>query len=502
MALSDNPKLKSVPAGLFAGALSGVACFLAFPPADLWILAPVALIPLVIHFSMAERGAVAAAGAAFGVVFNGLLLYWIRLFGLAPYIALTIVQTLWIVLALQVGVALRDRIPSRFRLLAFPMVFVLQEFFRSRVPWGGFAWGGLGYTQHNNIYGLKLAAFTGVWGLSLVVALANCLLAYAVINLAADRRRSIIAVASVAALAIFPGALPVSSPDGDTARLAMIQGNVPRNTLDPSSDDEEVAGNHARLTGELAGQDLDLVVWPEGAFDLDPMQYPAYRQTLLDSVGRLETPFLVGAILGSGTGSVRNSSIFLDAGGEQVDSYTKQRLVPFGEFVPLRRFLQPMFPEIDRIPVDLTAGTESTVFDLPQGKFASVICYESTYPDLVRSFVNNGARMLVVSTNFSSFDLSAASAQHVAFSQLRAAEQRMWVAHTSISGISAVVDPDGRVLEKTSLFQPAVLTPEVRFATTITPYARLGDWVPYGAVVAVVGFLLAPWWARRRPGSE
>ncbi|HEU4866294.1 MAG TPA: apolipoprotein N-acyltransferase [Actinomycetota bacterium] len=497
--LTDTGKLTSVPAGLLAGALSGGLCFLAFPPVDAWVLAPVALIPLAIHFSLAGRGAVAASGAAFGLVFNGLLLYWIRLFGPAPYVALTIVQTLWIVAALLLGVLVRDRMPERLRILALPLVFLLQEFFRSQMPWGGFAWGGLGYTQHNNLPALKLAAYTGVWGLSLAVALVNCLLAWAFMNYRTDRKRALAFVGGVVALALLPGLLPVSSPAGETAKIAMVQGNVPRNTLDPNSDDDIVVDNHLRLTEEL--DDADLVVWPEGAFDVDPLTRPDYRETLLGAVERQESPFLVGAILGSGTDDVRNSSLFINADGTPGDSYTKQRLVPFGEFVPLRSFLQPKFEEINRIPVDLSAGTEATVFEIPQGKFASVICYESTYADLVRTFVNRGARMLVVSTNFSSFDLSAASAQHVAFSQLRAAEQRMWVAHASISGISAVVDPQGRVLETTNLFEPAVLTPTVRFATTTTPYAKLGDWVPWGAVLAVIGSLVAPFF-RRRPKPE
>lgn len=476
-------------------------CFLAFPPVDAWVLAPFALIPLVIHFSLASRGAVAAAGAAFGLVFNGLLLYWIRLFGAAPYIALTIVQTLWIVGALLLGVLVRDRMPERLRILAFPLVFLLQEFFRSRVPWGGFAWGGLGYTQHDNLIALKLAAYTGVWGLSFLVALITCMLAWALMNYRIDRNRALSFVGGVVVLALFPALLPVSSPDGETATIAMVQGNVPRNTVDPNSDDDLVVQNHLDLTEERV-DDADLVVWPEGAFDVDPLARPDYREALLGAAERQGSPFLVGAILGSGRGDKRNSSLFIDAGGEPGESYTKQRLVPFGEFVPLRSFLQPKFPEIDRIPVDLTPGNEATVFEIPEGRFASVICYESTYADLVRTFVNQGARMLVVSTNFSSFDLSAASAQHVAFSQLRAAEQRMWVAHASISGISAVVDPQGRVQESTPLFEQAVLTPTVRFATTTTPYARLGDWVPWGAVAAVIGFLVAPLFRRRpKPGS-
>lgn len=485
-------KVSTLPAGVLAGAISGGLCFLAFPPADLWLLAPVALIPLALHFAVGSKGSVAAAGAMFGLVFNGLLLYWIRLFGPAPYIALTIVQSLWIVLALLVGVVLRDRMPGRLRFLAFPLVFLLQEFARSRIPWEGFGWGGLGYTQHANLVALKLAAYTGVWGLSFLVALANSLLAEAVLSYRTRRQIGLVA-AGLVGMALFPAVLPVPSPDGPEVKVAMIQGNVPENTLDPNSDDEIVVDNLVTLTRDVETADPDLVVWPEGAFDRDPLRDTDFERALTGSVRETGAHFLVGAILGSGTtGDLRNSSLLLNPQGEVVETYTKQRLVPFGEWVPLRSFLQPIVPDLNRIPFDQNPGTESTVFSLPQGSFASVICYESTYPDLVRSFVKEGARLLVVSANFSSFDRSAASAQHLAFSQMRAAEQRMWVAHTSISGISAVVDPEGRVLEQTSLFEPATLVPTMQFASTTTVYARLGDWVPALAALTVGVFLLAP----------
>ena len=492
------PELGTVPAGLAAGVISGATCFAAFPPADLWVLAPVALAPMALHFAVAGRRAVAASAVAFGVTFNGLLLYWIRLFGPAPYIALTIVQTLWILAALQIGVSVRKRMPERVRFLAFPLVFLLQEYARSQLPWGGFAWGGLGYTQHDNLLALKLAAYTGVWGLSFIVALINSVLAESILRYRGRRELSFVA-AGLAALILFPGLLPVSSPDGPRATVAMVQGNVPEDTLDPNVDDEIVVENHVRLTDQLAGERPDLVVWPEGAFDQDPLRRPDFRQELVDTVERSGSYFLVGAMLGSGVaGDLRNSSVLVNPRGQVESIYTKQRLVPFGEWVPLRSFLQPLVADLDRIPFDQKPGNRPTVFSIPEGRFASVICYESTYPDLVRSLVRRGARMLVVSTNFSSFDRSAASAQHVAFSQLRAAEQRMWVAHTSISGLSAVVAPDGRVLERTSLFEPAVLTPTVRFATSTTPYARLGDWVPITAVIAVLGVLAMPALRRSR----
>ena len=148
--------------------------------------------------------------------------------------------------------------------------------------------------------------------------------------------------------------------------------------------------------------------------------------------------YIVGATLDAPGGRFRNVSLFFRSDGSTAGSYVKMHLVPFGEYVPARRLLAGWIRELDRVPLDGIAGRSPTVFSLPQGAFASVICYETGYPELVRSFVARGARMIVVSTNNSSYLRTAASAQMVAISQLRAAEERMWVAQAALTGISAV----------------------------------------------------------------
>jgi apolipoprotein N-acyltransferase len=477
-------------AGLAAGAASGFACSLAFAPVDAGPLAFVALVPLCLFFRRARPRPLIVASAALGLTFFGALIYWIRLFGGLAYVALVLVQTLWVVGSLLLGRKLRDSLPSRWGFVALPVAFLIGEFARSHLPWDGFSWGGLGYTQHNNLTMLRLASYTGVWGLTLCILLINSLLAEGVSRLRESPSAAAKWGAAALVVAIFPALLPVGRPEGRSARIAMVQGNVPENTIDPNSDDQIVLDNHVGLTNRIDSKGISLIVWAEGAFDRDPFGDPAFKSTLESTIQRAGVPFIIGAILdASGGGGPRNTTLFFDGQARLKGVYTKQRLVPFGEWVPLRSFLQPMVHELDRIPVDLTSGHESTVFSIPEGRFASVICYESTYPDLVRSFVRNGARLLVVSTNFSSYNRTAASEQHIAFSQLRAAEHRMWVAHTAVSGISAVVAPDGRVVQRTGLFTKQVLTPKIRFATSTTVYARLGDWLPLAAIVFAIGVL-------------
>lgn len=397
------------------------------------------------------------------------------------------VQTLWMVAALQLGRMLRNRVGGSWKILAFVPAFLLGEYARSYLPWGGFAWGGLGYTLHDYLPALRLAPYTGVWGLSLALLLVNCILAEALLRASSKPRFASATAAAVVFVGALPLLLPAGSADGAEARLAMVQGNVPEAHTDPLADDDKVVANHVSLTGQIQGEP-SLVIWPEGSFDRDPRAYEPYASVLEQTVRETGAPFAVGATTRGGEAGPHNSTLFLEPNGEVAGQYDKQRLVPFGEFVPLRSFLQPIFTELNRVPIDLVAGDTPTVFSIDEGTFASIICYESTYPDLVRGFVNNGARLLVVSANFSSYERTAAAEQHLAFSQMRAAEHRMWLAHAAVSGRSAVIDPTGEVLTKTHLFEPALLEPEVRFAEGVTPYARFGDWV---VVLTGIGVVLA-----------
>lgn len=483
--------------GLIAGVSSGFGLSLAFPPADVGPLAAIALVPIAFVFRRASARTIAAASFGFGVSFFSTLLSWVWLFGAPAYVGLVILQSLIVGVALLLGLLLRGRLGG----LAFPIAYMAGEYLRSHLPLGGFGWGGLGYSQHNNPIALRLAPFAGVWGLSLVVVLINTSIASA-LPLIRSRPRAAAARLGIAALlALAPAVLASGVATGRPARIAMIQGNVPENTLDPNSDDFTVLESHLRLTRQIADEDPSLVIWAESSFGRDPIKNPVLRDSLSRVVTEVGAPFLVGATLesdGPAEGDLINANLFLSANGQLEGIYAKQHPVPFGEYVPLRSLLVPLVKELERVPFDVVSGTEATTFTIDEGTFGSVICYESTYPSLVRKFVRNGARFLVVSTNNSSFNRTAASAQHVAFSQLRAAENRMWVAHTAISGISAVVAPDGKVVGRTELFEEDVLLPTIRFASGITAYARWGDWLPIGILLMFGTVALADVLGRRR----
>lgn len=471
---------------------------LSFPPADFWPAAFVALAPLYVCVRAGVRSAAVGAVTA-GLVFFGALLSWVHLFGAPAYFALVAGEAGMFALGAVAAAAVVHRLGRAWLPAVFPAAMVAAEYLRGRFPLGGFTWGDLGYSQHSNLAGLRLAAYTGVWGISLLVAFVNAAAGEGVVRLRRGRRgwgAAALWLAAGLAAAAAPALLPSGGdssarPGGRTASLAIVQGNAPGDIENPHYDDVAVMQSHVDLSEGLAAPKPGLVIWPESSLDTDPLTDPAFGQPVTDAIRAVGTHFLIGANLDAGPGRFRNSSLYFDRFGNLQGVYGKVHLVPFGEYVPARRFFEPLIKQLQRVPNDGVPGKGPVVLRLPEGRFAPVICFESTFPDLVRKSVRAGARLLVVSTNNSSFGRTSASRQHLAFSQLRAAENHMWVAHAALTGISAVVAPDGRIVSSTRMFEPAVLRLKVGFAAGPTFYARTGDWVPAASIAFLIIALLA-----------
>ena len=195
---------------------------------------------------------------------------------------------------------------------------------------------------------------------------------------------------------------------------------------------------------------------------------------------------LVNARTPAGNGENYNSNIMYEPDGTRQGIYSKQHLVPFGEYVPWRGALG-FIDELRQIPYDFRAGDRTVVFRAGGHRIGSVICFESGFGPLVRDSVREGAEIVVVSTNNRSYHRSGNSAQHLANSEMRAAETARPVLQASVSGISAVIDPDGSVHDTTDLFEKAIVTTTVRTTTGETPYVRFGEWVVLLSCLALIG---------------
>ncbi len=488
---------RPLPIALGAAAAAGALASLANPPADLGPLALVALVPFLWALGGARPARGALIGFAFGLVYDAILLSWLLAFGPVAWLPLVVVEAAFVAaFGAVLPVIARAGRPLRSALWAAAL-WTAIDWIRGSWPLGGFTWGGLGYTQHGNGLLLPLASVTGVWGITFVVVLVNALVLAALGSLRpAPRRAAILAGVGLAAVLV-PAILPLPAASGPRLRIAVVQGNVPRSIAsDRFLQSGVVAENHIRLNRELAGDPPDLAVWPENALAVDPSVDAAVGGPVADSIRAVGAPTLVGAIGQSPGGRFTNQVLLYSGMGEIEARYAKLHLVPFGEHIPY----PSLFGWTQRFRgdlVDLQPGTRLTLFRVDGVTVGTPICFENTFPGLVRRFVADGAGVIIVSTNDSTWPQSSATRQHVIMSELRAAETGRWVVQAAISGESAVIDPRGRIVERTGLFVPAILRASVPSSSARTLYVRLGDWFPAAAIVVVLAMALEP----RRRGS-
>ena len=439
-------------------------------------------------------------GFVFGLSSFGAILWWIMQFGQLAWGALVVVLAASVgVFGLLAPVLWR---PSRpvVSSLGLASAWTVTEWIRGMWPVGGFTWGQLGSTQTGNPFLLPLASVGGVWAISFVVLLVAALLVEA-----GTRVRSrpvgaagLVAIAAVVVLA--PVAIQIPRPTGRILDVATIQVDVRRAAgLPPLREDQRVAELVMRLDRTLTADPPDLAIWGESS--LDPgANLPSFRPRVRSTIRQVGVPTLAGAVVETPSGRFYNQSLLFDGSGRVVGEYRKVHLVPYGEYVPFRRELS-WISALRQIPYDVTPGDRVHPLHVDGITFGNVICFENSFPGIDRELVNQGAGFLVVTTNNASYGFSAASRQHVIMSQLRAVENGRWVVHAAVSGISALIDPQGRIVSETGLFQPAVLRAPVRASTARTLYTRLGDWVPWLALAFTLGLLVAPR-RRRHPARE
>lgn len=482
--------------GFGAAALSGILLFASGEPLGLGALAWVALIPLFVVVLREERLRWSwLYGLAFGVVFFGVELSWIFLFGWMAWTALTLALALYVSVATFLAGFVRR---TALAPLLVAGVWAGMELWRDRWPVGGYSWGSVGTTQVT-VPGVRwLAGSVGVYGLTfLIVLVAACVAHFAVTRSVA--RRSLAVAAGVLVVFLVVDALRYGSPDeGRPMRVAVIQGDVPRPAR--PHQDAIIASNHLDLTRDLIRRrgPVDLVVWPESSTANTAAEVGL--EAVQELAAEIRTPFLVGRSFFT-TDAYFNLMEYVTLEGEAAGTYSKRHPVPFGEYVPFG-FLRNVVGTLQsQIPVDQKAGNKATVFDVDGTIVATPICFESVFPRDFLDFVRKGAELLVLSTNNSSFERSYASQQHIAHTRMRALETRQWVVQVALSGISGVMSPDGTLSQQTQLFTPAAFVADVRARPAQSLYSSTGDVFPaIFAVLAGIGVLFT--FRRRRIDSS
>ncbi|MGQ0669808.1 MAG: apolipoprotein N-acyltransferase [Actinomycetota bacterium] len=486
-----------LPLALAIVLLSGAALSLALPPADLGPVAFVALVPLLVAVRDAPPRRGAFLGLAFGFAYFGAVLYWILLFGELAWLTLSLTSAAFIaIFGLFAPAVWRSERPL-LSVAGLSSLWIVVEWARSMWPVGGFTWGGLGTTQAGNGFLMPLASVAGVWGLSFVVVLVNGLLLLSLERWRGRgiRARALVPIGASVALVLAPGLIPLPAPNGPTLDVAVLQVDVRRaRGLDPLAEDRAVAEMNVALHEGLTEDPPDLVVWGESALDPGAQSGTTWAR-VTGAIADVGVPTLAGAVTPDPAGRFHNQGLLFDAKGTVVDRYTKVHLVPFGEYVPWRAYLD-WISALGQIPYDIVPGSRLHTLELDGLRFGNVICFENSFPSLDRALVAGGAGFLVITTNNASYELTAASRQHVIMSRLRAVENGRWVVHAAVSGISAFIDPTGRVVARTGLFAPGVVRHPIRASAARTLYTRFGDWLPLASLALASGLVLAP--GRRR----
>ena len=488
---------------------SGLAGAYAFPAVGAWplIFVSVAGLSLAVDGRRSRTGA--WLGLLYGVMFFVPLLHWTGIYvGPVPWLLLATAEAAFCA-GLGAVLALVQRLPAAP--LWIGAAWVLQECLRDRIPFGGFPWGRLAFSQASS----PLRWFAALGGAPLVTfAVAVCagFLAVLVRQLLAVRRPRAIALALVGVVAVpvlgglLSGPLgPAPDRDGRTTVVALIQGSVPDLGLAFEQRARQVLDNHVAQTEKLAAEVAagtvprpDLVVWPENSSDVDPLSDPAAFTEIDNVVKQIGVPVLVGAILnGPGPTHRRNAGILWSPTTGPGAEYIKRHPVPFAEYIPLRTISQWVSSDAKLVTQDMVAGKGNGLLTGGPFPIGDVICFEVAYDSLVRSSVSAGAQLLVVQTNNATFGHTSETYQQLAMSRLRAVESGRTVLQVATTGVSAVIGPDGGIRQRSgALYSADVLVASVPLRTAQTLATRLGALPEYlltGLAVAAALWSLLPY---------
>jgi apolipoprotein N-acyltransferase len=342
-----------------------------------------------------------------------------------------------------------------------------------------------------------------VYGVSALLVLVNAALAWAL--LARTRAAAVVAAAVAGGAvggALAVGAARAAEPGAERAPVVLAQGNIDQAIKWDRAFQRQTLEIYAELT-RAGGPGSRLVVWPEAAVPAYLLYEPQILRRIMDLSAEVGAPLLVGTLDAVREGRTTRylNSAFLVNGRAITERYDKMHLVPFGEYVPLKRLL--FFVEAIAVEIgDFTPGPRPVVFPLGGAPFGTVICYEVVFPELFRRFVAQGARFMVNITNDAWFGDSGGPLQHLAMVPLRAVENGVAVARAANTGVSALVHPSGRIDPSLGLVQRGVLRVDVPLRAGQTFYTRFGDVFAYLMSAVTAAALAAraagPWWRRQR----
>ena len=480
---------------------SGLLLTASFPKIEIHWLAWFCLVPLLFTLRRLLPAAAFRIGFIFGFFHFVTLLYWLvpvmRTYGYLPaYLAVLILLLFSAVLAVFTGVmaaafVYTARGPVRC-LVMFPLVWVTLEYIRSFL-FSGFPWEYLGYSQFRSLPLIQIADISGVYGLSLVIALANAAVFLTLLHLSRFKWQEsevagklVIASLLLAAAGVGltwsygtwrAGRIDQQISRAPKARVSVVQGNIDQATKwDPAFQFSTIE-KYFRLSRTGKAQTSDLIVWPESATPFFLLYDKKPSEMVFKGIEKAGTDFLIGSpsLMHRKDATLYFNSAYLIAPQKkEMQKYDKAHLVPYGEYVPFKKWL-PFLGKIVAQVGDFRAGKKGHTLTWEKGALGIQICYEIIFPNLSRAMAKNGAVLLVNITNDAWFGTTSGPYQHFSMTIFRAVENRRSLARSANTGISGFVDPVGRILEATELNQDAVVTGDLPLLSRKSFYTRFGD---------------------------
>ncbi|MEJ1092869.1 apolipoprotein N-acyltransferase [Microbacterium istanbulense] len=487
---------------LFAG-VGGYLMSVAFPGAAIWPAAFGAIALVLMALRGRRLGSALLVGLVYGAVLYFFLVSWTaRYLGPLPWVALATLQAVLLAVAfLLIALAYRwvPRAWPRGRLVGLPVLvgalWTVQELFLGNWPYGGFPWARVGMTQSESPLA-HLTSWIGVSGLSFMMVTAVALL-IELIATGSWRRptRAILPAATILVLFLTP--LFPTTAAGEI-RIGAVQGNGTTGYFDEREPYGVIAAQ-TDATKPILGDDLDLIVWPEGGVDYDPFQDEFTARKLTRVVSQADAPLLANTAT-ERTDGIFNTSFLWTEDGTATQLHDKRHPVPFGEYVPDRAFFNALAPDlIGLIQREYTAGSNPPIVDVDGVGVGLAICFDVIYDEVIRESILAGAEVLVFQTNNADFRGTDENLQQLAFARMRAIETGRSVVNVSTVGTSQIIRPDGSTVASLDADEAGALVEDIDLRSGLTAGVVLGPWIQQLLLWgALAGLAAAGLIARRR----
>ena len=496
--------------------LSGLLLTASFPMIGNGVVAWFALVPLLAALRNLSAFHGFRLGLLTGIVHYLTLLYWfvpfLNTYGPFPMvISMGILLLLSSYLAIYVGLfsmALTCIGMSITTLLfSVPTLWVSLEFIRSLL-FGGFPWELLGHTQHNALHIIQISDIVGVYGISFLILLSNGLLFLLYQHVTRQDWQGqktgpkqlfvfALMVGGMLGAVWCYGAWRIPTMEDRISRaphkrITIVQGNIDQTKKwDPAYQISTIE-KYLELSKTEPANRPDLIVWPETAMPFYFVNHIPLTKMVMQGIQSGATDTLLGSpAYTRETQQVQyyNRAFLVRSDGIIADIYDKAHLVPFGEYVPLKRWLPFLGKMVEHVG-DFSAGTFGDTLDWGEHKIGALICYELIFPFLSRIAVQNGAELLINITNDAWYGKTSAPYQHFSMAVFRAVETRRALVRSANTGISAFIDPIGRVVSETPLFEDAIIGENIPLMSGQTPYVRFGDVFAISCVIAAMVIML------------